>query len=430
MDYAKLHILYGRQLRRQLEEAVNDSRGEWDRLYPRGSFPDEKVQKAIQLCQADIQPCDVIAMEDVNLVTALELMRTITDFLGQRLKNLPEYSGETPDFQLILSYEADRLHTEMNRLAAEYTKSGEKTIVILVDGVDQLLPDQARNSLRFLPSAPGGKIRTTLSCTEDFPTAPVRRVFTLPLLEASERPVVIKGILNSTHRELADSVIKAMAEKAPSASPLYISFLLQRLLMMNKEDFDDIAGKGDGIDAITSRQLDLIREAPDTLPGICAWLSRSAADRVGQSLSQEIMKYLAVSRYRLRETDLEKLPQAKGIPWNALDFSLFINYINGMFPRREDGRYDFTHKSIRAELPERSSDTKERHQQICHLLETLPQWDQVRIQEWGYHCCQAEAGKRFTDYLSANRQNEKALEHMATCICISYGTVPATIKKP
>lgn len=128
MDYAKLHSLYGRQLRRQLEEAVNDSRGEWDRLYPRGSFPDEKVQKAIQLCQADIQPCDVIAMEDVNLVTALELMRTITDFLGQRLKNLPEYSGETPDFQLILSYEADRLHTEMNRLAAEYTKSGEKPL--------------------------------------------------------------------------------------------------------------------------------------------------------------------------------------------------------------------------------------------------------------------------------------------------------------
>lgn len=273
VDYAKLHILYGRQLRRQLEEAVNDSRGEWDRLYPWGSFPDEKVQKAIQLCQADIQPCDVIAMEDVNLVTALELMRTITDFLGQRLKNLPEYSGETPDFQLILSYEADRLHTEMNRLAAEYTKSGEKTIVILVDGVDHLLPDQARNSLRFLPSAPDGKIRTILSCTEDFPTAPVRRVFTLPLLEASERPVVIKGILNSTHRELADSVIKSMAEKAPSASPLYISFLLQRLLMMNKEDVHDIAGKGDGINAITSRQLDLIREAPDTLPGICAWLS-------------------------------------------------------------------------------------------------------------------------------------------------------------
>lgn len=79
VDPAKLHSLYGPEIRRQLEQAVNDSSGEWDRLYLRDSFSDDKIQKAIRLCRADIQPADVIAMEDVNLLT-VKIVYLLTEY--------------------------------------------------------------------------------------------------------------------------------------------------------------------------------------------------------------------------------------------------------------------------------------------------------------------------------------------------------------
>jgi len=75
--------------------------------------------------------------------------------------------------------------------------------------------------------------------------------------------------------------VKKIMEKQASDSPLYLTLLIQRLLMMNKNDFDDIMADGDGMSAITKHQLDMIGGLPEDIPGICREMIDVAAGRIG-----------------------------------------------------------------------------------------------------------------------------------------------------
>ena len=73
-------------------------------------------------------------------------------------------------------------------------------------------------------------------------------------------------------------------------------------------------------------------------------LMRTAGEKIGQELVQQVNEYIALSRYGLREEDLALL---LGEKWNYLVFRQMINYMRENYMCREDGRYDFTHQSIR-----------------------------------------------------------------------------------
>lgn len=263
----------------------------------------------LSLSGADVLPlfCGHTAQSD----TAQEIMEIMTEFLAVRLKDTVPLDEEEED-----------LCNRLNQLAARYQEVGEKQVIFLIDALDLLPPDSLRDELKLLPEKLFGKVRAIVSCTETFPLSSVRCIVALPLLGEAQRQEVIKGILASMHRETEQSVIRAIGQKKASESPLYISLLLQRMLMMNKADFDQIMERGDGMSAITARQLELVEQASDTLPGICRELLDSAAARIGGDLSREVIKYLTVSRHGLRESDLERLLTERGISWSALDFSL------------------------------------------------------------------------------------------------------------
>lgn len=340
--------------------------------------------------------------------TALEVVQTIVHFLGQAL-------GET-EAQEVAEEESEPLSEKgwldrMELLAERYASKGKRQAIILVDAVDQLMADELRDKLRFIPAALSDKLKVVLSCLEDQPLPYVPNIQRLPLVQDRDRPEVIQGILRLHRRELEKPVIAVIAAKPSAGHPLYISLLVQRLLMMNKNDFDDIAGRGDGMSAITSHQLELVEKSADDLPGICSEILQAAAERIGGGFVEKAMECLAVSRHGLRERDLEGILKAEGILWNALDFSLFINYLRSMFLIRDDGRIDFSHKSFRDGIRRNIKEEKRVHEKIWTWLDTLLEHDEV--QELVYHMLQADSKAAFLAEVAGRKGEEKFLKSAA-----------------
>lgn len=339
---------------------------------------------------------------------SLDLVRYIVHDLEDRL-DLPHFGSQSRNGQPPEQEWTDRLED----LVAAYNSRGEGRLMILIDGVDQLFADEGRDKLRFVPYNLSSKVQMVLSCLEDFPLSRPMAVQVVEPLAAEDRSEIIRGILSFLGRELDKPVIDAMVQKPAAHSPLYLSLVVQRLTMMNKEDFDEIAIHGDGMAAITWHQLELVEGCSDTLEGMCVDILSAASRRVGGPFVQAAAEYLAASRHGLRESDLEGLLTARGISWSGLDFAQFVQYLSTFFLLREDGRYDFAHQSIRRGVLAQCRDVQQLHRDILAHLLTLDAQDEVRMREFGYHCILADDKQAFVDYVRAFEEDETVVSFAA-----------------
>lgn len=246
--------------------------------------------------------------------------------------------------------EIERWSDRLREMCSLYTAQAGRELIILVDGVDQLFADEVRNHLRFIPENLSDKVRMIYSCLDSFHPEQARneteKITLLPLKEGEKR-CILEGILHFIGRELSVSVMDRLAEKKGADSPLYLSLAIARLEMMDKNDFEKIATHGEGIAAITSYQKRMVFEMPDNMEELCMDVLYAASERVGGNIAEKAVRYIAVSRYGLREKDLEEIFCTQGIEWSSLDFTRFIRYMKTFFMLREDGRWDFTHRIIR-----------------------------------------------------------------------------------
>lgn len=325
---------------------------------------------------------DVIRYIVDHMETALSL-RHFADRLGAGSKSVQDWQ--------------DRLA----EVVSVWTRRQKTNLYILVDGVDQLSADEDRNMLRFIPENLSDRVKLVLSCLDDFKltrTIPTERV--TPLTE-NDREAVIQGILGSMNRSLDKPVIQAMVSKPGANSPLFLSLLVQRLVMMNRDDFASINARGGGMDQITAHQTEIVNRCPDDLNGLCVEILEEASRRIGGDMVMTAARYLAVSRHGLREQDLAGIFRLLGKPWSALDFSRFQWYMSSFFFQRDDGRWDFTHKNIRAGFRSQCEDHTRLHQMLLAHFLTLDTHDPVRVRELTYHCILANDHQRFVDYATA-----------------------------
>src|SRR5699024_11182447 len=104
-------------------------------------------------------------------------------------------------------------------------------------------------------------------------------VMELAPLDMTEREGLVRGMLKFSGRELPEAVICRMISKKDSAAPLYLNLMLTRLLLMNRNDFEEITDQGDGISAITQHQINILDEMPEDMEQACVEVLRTAAER-------------------------------------------------------------------------------------------------------------------------------------------------------
>ena len=102
--------------------------------------------------------------------------------------------------------------------------------------------------------------------------------------------------------------------------------------------------------------------------------------------------------------------------WNYLAFRQMLNYMRENYMLREDGRYDFTHQSIRRGIQQACQNQAHRHYEIWTALHKLDKHDPVRISEMIYHCMRASNGRKyFIDHIFYYRKEPAILSGAANC---------------
>lgn len=325
--------------------------------------------------------------------TAFSLLKQIVYYLESKI-------GFSHIKDELMTMSVQEWKDRLESLVIEY-KVRKQHVVILVDALDQLMNDEDRDHLIFLPDQLSEHVQIVMTCLTDFPTFDMETT-EFPALTEQDRLDVIEGSLSVHNRELSDAAIKALLKKSFNQTPLYLSFLIQRLLMMNAEDFHRIDQMGGTMKAIETHHLALIESAPDSLGRMSMEVLNAAGERVNPELADEALKLISISRYGLRAEDLAGLLKGK---YNALDFLCIVSYMSDSFILRSDGRYDFSHKSIREGYLQELKHHEQIHQQIFAYLNTLDPKDEIRSKELVYHAISADEKQFLVDYVKEHKKD-------------------------
>lgn len=368
---------------------------------------------AIQLSKTDCNVLPIFCGSSLLCSSALDVIKYIIEFIETKL-NLSKFTIQKHK-ENKFSNKVNEIQEYRDRLAevvANYTRVAESPLFIIVDGIDQLIADDNRDKLFFIPENLSDRVKLVFSCLDTFSIFHPITVKNLTPLENKSCKSIIDSILKSMHRDLDDSVIFAMINKKGSNNPLYLSLLIQRLIMMDKDDYAEINACGGDMNAITEHQVRIIETSNSNLEDICVDVLTDATNHIGGDNMMFVLKLLATSRHGLRERDLSEIFHRSHVQWNSLDFIRFIHFMSNFIFQRADGRYDFTHKCFRLGI-EKLCDQSVFHKLLLKHFYDLTENDHIRSEEFVFHCILAEEKMHYVAYVKQYINNQNIIEYAA-----------------
>lgn len=295
--------------------------------------------------------------------------------------------------------DAKILRSRLNTLCADFTKDGRK-LVVAVDALDQLMSDDLQENLTFLPDVIPKKVQVFVTCFSGYKLPGTASVIPLSLLQGEDILLVIRNILKLHGKELPDAVQDVLVRKEDAGNPLYLYLLTARLMLLNSEDYRRIRENGDGMEAISAYMCRIVQDLPGTAGEMGCTLIREISRHLKNENVFEEACLLAGSRHGLRISDLEAILAAEGKKFSLLSFAQFVHYISELFFRRDDGRFDFMHKSLREGLEAAYCTDNNTAKKLFLHFSALDPEDSVRINEYTWHCIRAEEYWKLFAYIN------------------------------
>lgn len=290
-------------------------------------------------------------------------------------------------------------------------KNKKKMLVFLIDAIDQLIYNEKLHFESIFQNVENVKV--VVSSSEIIPYG--FSLVDLGSLDNVAKDKIIKKNLIYLGKELDDVVVQELLKKSNSWNPLYLSMLLQRLLMMDRLDFDEINKSSNYAisnqnlfrthivktyqDALNEYQIDIIKSCPDSIDKLCVEIIDVASKYIDQEFIQLALSCIAASQFGLREIDLREIFTRHGVKWATIDFSLLINYLENFFVCHNDGSYTFSHLSIRECYANSIPNKKEIHQLLLSYLKTISNNDIVKQREYVYQCMMCNNYNAFIMYM-------------------------------
>ena len=331
--------------------------------------------------------------------SVLGIMRTITAYINESLGKEIDGSSymekntqaKQAKFENYTSVEEKQYQLALR----EYFLKGKGDLIILIDAIDQLdRPEDIASLIKPIKFINDSKIKYIISYMDDgkendayiflndFPN------YKLGDLTDKDKLEVINASLRDNNKQLPDEVKKEIIKKDGSKSPLYIALLAQRLLMMDREDYQIIMRAGNGYEEISAYQKDLIQKMPNGLKDMILKLISYATKTLDTNTDdvRDTLNYLAVSRRGLRERDLKNIYKLKGKSYNSLDFASLKKYLRAFFLEDKYLRVDFTHKIIRQAILDDMTYTDKINfsNDIANALMDLRPEDPIKLEEQYY----------------------------------------------
>ena len=296
----------------------------------------------------------------------------------------------------------------------------DERIIILLDAIDQLLPDNDRDSFFTPHLLQSKKVRLVLSGINMVVDTESYTALKVGTLTINDKQDIIANILQKAGKELESSVVEYLLKKEKSNNPYYLTLMMIRLIMIGRDDYNKISGMKNQMEAINNYQKNIINNLPNNINDMCYEIILLASQKLGYNGILDDIKYIALSRFGLRESDIVGIMKMKGKSWSASEFALLRKYLNTFFFLRNDGRYDLTHKIIRECLKDNISNSEELHEDIFRYFRELHD-DNIASEELIWHCINANAYTFFIQYISDlyikdDEYNKKILDVVANSI--------------
>lgn len=346
---------------------------------------------------------------DARSTTVQDMLRQIIYYLESILKLETHFDEKA-------TAPRAELTGELRRCLRLYEETKMTTLVIMIDAMDHLIQEDGLSRFGWLPLHSAPNIRFVISCTDDLPLpqelpGQTFHIEEIGQLSKDSSRDIIKSLLKSERKDLDEIILKKIESLRGSDNPLYLSAILQRLIMLDNADFAEIARinmqTGNDMKAINEHLANVVDAMPETVEDVCAAILREAGERINERLIQRITELLAASRFGLRKNDLEAILVSEGITWSPLDFARFKKYMRGYFTERSDGRIDFSHRIIRHSLSQ-IGDGKSAQRAVHAHMKKLPESDPVRLSEIVHHAYECDDRAFLAEYL--NHAGEAALD--------------------
>ena len=305
--------------------------------------------------------------------------------------------------------EVDRLcwwQDRLDRLVEQYNQSSAPPLIIALPYIDVLDSSGQQNYAYAIPTKLSGKVHMLLCGRHG-------RLLLKGYASCPGAPTP-QDILEILRRELSSDIL-SLVEKKTRGRSFCGHFLIQRLCMFSRKDYDQIRQLGGGMDAISLYQSQVIEQCPDSLPEMANMLLHHGACQFDNPDIYEAMIYLAVAHLGLRESDLKALLLRDGKKWNDLDFASYILYLSRYLIITNDGVISFALECIPQGLLQNKVCERYRRQLLDYLY-TLPEQDPVAMKQIPYCCVKIGAWPELHRYLDRYLPGDPAWE-IASKVC-------------
>lgn len=263
--------------------------------------------------------------------------RTLKQVLCYRLEEILGQSHEKMPGSL-----EDRLN-ELNE------KIGEKKIICFLDAAEQLTGEGKDGYLDVLSLC--SHIYYVISALPSFSleagvTGSGMEFITVT--PGAFSPENIRRMTDATvsrrGKKLDDTVSAAIQQKKGSGNPLYLTMLLQRLFMMDGEEFAAAEALAPGMEGLHRYMMGLILRMPEEPADMVRYLLEETGKHFGAEEFSLTAALLAQSREGLTEQELESIFVWEKIPFSQIRFQQIVSYLYDGFSQRQDGKWNFAHR--------------------------------------------------------------------------------------
>ena len=338
------------------------------------------------------------SLENMLMIWIEELGVKLKTDLSEQLKDKNKFDDLTKLFAELLA-----------RTAVDHR------VIVLVDALNQFertvhakyvnwLPELLPVNVKFIFTAIPGEETTNLSKRKGIKVEELKAV---TKIDAEE---IIRAICKRYHKNLDKEVTGVLLnikidEKAYAYSnPLWLNMAVDEFLLLDEDDFGGMkAYAGTAEEKLKQLLLTTAHEMPAGIEGMYAYLFDKTRQRFGKEFVNAFFSYITISRYGLRESDLEKLiTEYSTLKWDDLKFAALRRYLRAHLVRKgEVGLWDFRHVQVRAGINQLLLSSNEQkiilYGHIASHLEALPKEDSLRMTEILWHLFKAADTKKATE---------------------------------
>jgi len=244
---------------------------------------------------------------------------------------------------------------------SEYTK-----IVLLLDAINQFGAGLREQKLGYIPVALPDSLSLIVSITSTCPQkeellARGAAIVELGLLNELEIGQIIQTGFAQRYKTVSDSVIETIVRKPNAGSPIVLSAIMQTLLSVDEDDFNEAYAAYSGIkqDVLIDRLLiDVVNSIPDKLEMIYPHLLKKLSKRVQPQMLEMMLGLIVNSQFGLRVSDIETVCRQQSISFSTADFYYILKRFKHQFIQNSNQAWNFHHQLVKNSIKNHTGEKK------------------------------------------------------------------------